>query len=189
MLAVASDICPWCGCQGQFKYHGEYSKYLFDEVLRIFRIRCCCGHTHAVMPSFSVPGQSLGMVAVETYLKRREAGCSRRIAATGLSSEVDWFRTGRRLERALHRLKPIIKAVLPTEDVSSGSIGLALLATMAKTTEHILTTINHRCLAVGVPPLYFARIGGLRFGSNKTGRAISHNKVATRMGVMASNSS
>jgi hypothetical protein len=64
-----------------------------------------------------------------------------------------------------------------------------LLAAMAETTEHILTTMNHRCLAAGVPPLYFARTGGLRFRPNRSGGGISHNSVATRMVDVASNSS
>lgn len=187
ILEVSIQYCPKCCYQGRFKYHGTYEKYLFDQSLYIFRVRCCCGCTHAIMPSFSVPWRSWGMVAVETWLKRREEGLSRRQAALGLPQQVDWSRTGLRLERALHRLEPVIKAALPSDCISIGH-GLALLATMAGTTENILTTMNRRCLAAGIPPLYFARIGGSRCGHNKSGRNFSHDLAATRIGNTVPNS-
>jgi hypothetical protein len=188
MLEVAVQVCPWCGCRGQFKYHGTYNKYLFDKLLEIFRVRCLCKRTHALMPSFSVPWRSLGMAELEAWLKRREDGLSRREAAQGLPTQVDWLRTGSRLEHVMRRMEQILKAALPAACLHAGH-GLALLAAFAGTTEHVLTTINRRCLAAGVAPLYFARIGGIDFGAGKSGIRLSHDPATPQTGKAVPDSS
>jgi hypothetical protein len=92
------------------------------------------------------------------------------------------------LEHALLRLEPVLKAALPVACLSEGH-GLALLAAIAGTTEHILTTMNRRCLAAGIAPLYFARIGGIDFGHGKSGTRLSHDPAATQTGKAVADSS
>lgn len=166
--------CPWCREVGRYQYHGTYQKYWVETPIDIIRVRCQCRHTHAIMPSFSVPWQSLGAAEVETWLHRRDAGASRLKASLGLSPQVDWYRTGRRLERSLDRLLPVIKAVLLVHaDHRLG--GFSLLATVAGSTEQVLYAVNRRCLAAGSVPLCFARTGDLAFARRNAGSRISHD--------------
>jgi len=74
--------CPACQAVGLLRRHACYWKYYYAQRLHI--LRCICGNcrvTHAIIPSFSLPGTSIGTEEAETYLKRREEGQGRARAA------------------------------------------------------------------------------------------------------------
>lgn len=76
-------ICPFCGAKGTCKKRGSYERSLVTfpdgkpEVLRlrIPRVQCTCGKSHALLPDFIVPylSYSLPMILriLSDYLKRR----------------------------------------------------------------------------------------------------------------------
>lgn len=55
--------CPSCGARGQFVPHGRYCRWVIDldgnaPVIRsvsILRVRCSCGHTHALLKDILIP--------------------------------------------------------------------------------------------------------------------------------------
>lgn len=72
-------ICPACESVGDFKYHSKYKKYHYDDLIIIYVLKCCfCKKHHALIPSFSIPGTSLGTEEVEQYVINREEGYSRK---------------------------------------------------------------------------------------------------------------
>ena len=76
-------VCPSCGAKGTCKKRGSYERNLvtfFDEKpqvlrLRIPRVRCLCGKSHALLPDFIVPYLSYALPMVllilSDYFKRR----------------------------------------------------------------------------------------------------------------------
>ena len=76
-------VCPFCGAKGTCKKRGSYERSLVTfpdgkpEVLRlkIPRVQCPCGKSHALLPDFIVPylSYSLPMILLilSDYLKRR----------------------------------------------------------------------------------------------------------------------
>lgn len=76
-------MCPFCGAVGQCRPHGSYHRNLLHfldggtEVLRlrIPRVLCSCGHSHALLPDFIVPylSYSLPMILriLADYFPRR----------------------------------------------------------------------------------------------------------------------
>lgn len=60
---------------GGFSRHGVYEKYHYQRFIPILRVRCLtCRKTHALIPSFSVPGTSIGMKEVESFIFKRAGG-------------------------------------------------------------------------------------------------------------------
>lgn len=55
--------CPACKSKGQFQPHGFYQRYVVDYVhgriiidrKKIQRVKCSCGHTHALLKDFLIP--------------------------------------------------------------------------------------------------------------------------------------
>lgn len=76
-------MCPSCGAVGQCRPHGSYHRnilHFLDGTTQILRIRiqrvlCPCGHSHALLPDFIVPylSYSLPMILriLADYFSRR----------------------------------------------------------------------------------------------------------------------
>ena len=80
MVFPAGVVCPASG-RGVLRRHGLYGKYHRDKSLEILREICpACGITHALIPSFSLPGNSNYTGDVELYLAGRAEGLTRREA-------------------------------------------------------------------------------------------------------------
>lgn len=51
--------CPCCRHSGFMSYYGRYKRHVYIEggkpCIYIQRVRCSCGHTHALLPSSIVP--------------------------------------------------------------------------------------------------------------------------------------
>jgi hypothetical protein len=75
-MSVFGHACPACGVKGKLS---EYASYDRDLVLadgaavyrkiRISRLRCACGRTHAVLPELIVPYRSYSLLFILTALK------------------------------------------------------------------------------------------------------------------------
>lgn len=60
---VYEQMCPFCGATGQCRMHGSYTRNLlhFSDGhtqtfrLKVPRVLCSCGHSHALLPDFIVP--------------------------------------------------------------------------------------------------------------------------------------
>lgn len=75
---LREEYCPHCGRLGRFSRHGVYEKYHYSRLIPIVRVRCrLCRKTHALIPSFSVPGTSIGLQEIESFIFRRAGGASR----------------------------------------------------------------------------------------------------------------
>lgn len=57
------ETCPCCKCKGKCRIHAYYKRYILDfrkgtpycQQIRVMRVMCECGHTHAILPDFIVP--------------------------------------------------------------------------------------------------------------------------------------
>lgn len=60
---LADVNCPACRARGMFKNHGWYSRYVIDlrkgkpetYRIKIYRVKCDCGHTHALLKDTLIP--------------------------------------------------------------------------------------------------------------------------------------
>ena len=92
--SITGIVCPGCLKAEHLVYHASYEKYYYDEHIVIVRLLCTqCGITHALIPSFSLPGTSIGTAEAERYLHTRAEGVSR------MNAGMCFFRT--RDERAV----------------------------------------------------------------------------------------
>jgi hypothetical protein len=69
-FSFSEFLCPFCG--SPVKYHASYEKNLYAKAIDIHRVRCSnseCRHTHAIIPSFSVPGCSIGTKELNFFIK------------------------------------------------------------------------------------------------------------------------
>jgi len=168
--------CPACGSTGRYGRHGFYWKYHYDDQIWILRVRCRrCGVTHAVIPSFSLPGTSIGTREAERYLIARAEGVSRGQAARGLLARG--LKEGypkaleRMLEVAISRGKMLFPAAADPE-----ASGLAWVEALCGATSRPLLSLNQYALEHGVNALCFCRASILVFGRNRIQDQISHNQ-------------
>lgn len=79
---ISTQKCPACGTCGWFKPYSSYTRYVVDWVggepvtyqITILRVKCECGHTHALLKDSLVPycQYSLGFMAqvLKTYFRK-----------------------------------------------------------------------------------------------------------------------
>ena len=167
--------CPACGQEGCLRRHGSYHKYHFQQSIAIVRVRCRrCRCTHALIPSFSLPGSSVGAAEAEGYLIAREGGDGRGRAS------VEILRRGmsegypKHLERMFTAAITRAKALLVGRG-EEGLRGLAWVRSVVGHVEHPLVELNRFCLAHGVNGVCFCRASILIFSSLSVRRGVSHN--------------
>jgi len=91
---MAEVVCPVCSHAENLVYHASYRKYYYNEHIVVVRVMCTnCRVTHALIPSFSLPGTSIGTAEAESYLHERDRGASM------MSAGSCFFRAG--YERAI----------------------------------------------------------------------------------------
>ena len=168
--------CPACGTEGRLDRHGSYHKYHFHKRIRIVRVRCGhCRRTHALVPSFSLPGLSIGSAEAERYLAAREAGASRGCAAGELLACGMNQGYPKRLERMLVTTVTRGKALLAAPGTERLQ-GLAWVRSVVGDVEHPLVELNRFGLAHGVNGICFCRASILLFCPSVRKRRVSHNK-------------
>ena len=146
-------------------YHSSYEKYLYEQRITIRRLRCHgCGHTHAVIPSWSLPDTSVGTAEVERYLMARERGDSRAVALEELSARGMHAGYGKQLERRLQVIVNRAKALWP-QAAAPQLDGLAWIrdACAPRSTATPLLGLNHFCLDHRVNAICCSRISILLF--------------------------
>lgn len=183
---LAARMCPCCRTVGRFARHGAYRKYHFKIQIQILRVRCrCCGVTHALMPSFSLPGTSIGAEEAEAYLKARNEGASRAKAATALREQGMGERYPKALERMLQTAVARGKALLAQVGDARLS-GLPWIVSVCGPTSRPLYEINRVGLEYGVNGLCFCRASILQFRRDRLSDQPSHDRgsvAATNMPI------
>ena len=172
--------CPACGQNGSLHRHGSYHKYHFHQRIAIVRVRCrCCRCTHAMIPSFSLPGSSVGAAEAESYLLAREDGVGRGRASVELLGRGMSEGYPKSLERMFATAITRAKALL----VGRGEDrlwGLAWVRSVVGHVEHPLVELNRFCLAHGVNGVCFCRSSILIFSSLPVRRSVSHKSGSAK---------
>jgi len=148
-------------------------------------VRCRhCGRTHALIPSFSLPGLSVGSAEAERYLEAREAGVGRGCAAAELLAHGMGHGYPKRLERMLATTVTRGKALLAAPGKEQLQ-GLAWVRSVVGEVEHPLVELNRIGLARGVNGICFCRTSILLFCPSFRERQLSHNKGTARQDTSA----
>jgi hypothetical protein len=172
---LAGVICAACGTKGRYGAHGNYFKYHYQEKVQIFRVRCRhCRQTHAVIPSFSLSGTSIGTSEAEQYLFRRQQGASRNKAGKQLFERGMSSSYPKQLERMLHTAVSRAKALLPAVDGTFLS-GLPWIEALCGPTDRPLFSLNRFCLAYGFNAVCCCRSSILVFARTRRIGGVSHN--------------
>ena len=138
-------------------------------------MRCViCRVTHALIPSFSLPGTSIGTEEAEAYLIARAEGVSRAKAGGGLRARGMSEDYPRRLERmfaaAVHIGKALLSGVGEVEQH-----GLAWVGSVCGVSDRPLWGINCFGLDHQVNGLCFCRRWLLAYRRTAVGGQVSHN--------------
>lgn len=110
----SNTICPACQQAGFLKKHAKYEKYYYTVLIPILRCICTfCKTTHSIIPSFSLPGTTVGTEEVEEYLELREQGVGRRCAGKMLlergMSETYCYFLDKTFQRAVAQAKSLFE--------------------------------------------------------------------------------
>ena len=73
---VETELCPSCKRKGDCRIHGYYHRFVIDfcsgtpivSRLKITRVRCSCGRTHAILPDPIIPYASYSLVFIRKAL-------------------------------------------------------------------------------------------------------------------------
>ena len=155
------------------KYHCSYEKYFYKQNIPIIRVRCVagkCNKTHALIPSFSVPGCSTGIKELDTFITLRSQG--KTIGAAG-QCFVDEGMNGDYPEEIHKRLKKRGRVILPVVfgavaqaiDDYAGMI-LRILRFLKLDTSQPASFLNASCLYFRCNPVLFSRFNILLFPKN-----------------------
>ena len=168
-------FCPACGAKNKFRRHSRYTKYYYREELWILRLKCeACGTTHAVIPSFSLPGTSIGTKETEKYLIKRAKGVGRGTAGkillqVGLSEKYQI-----NIDKMFQTSVDQAKAHFPHEGNSTLN-GMEWVKLVVSDPERPLYSLNCFCLEHGVNAVCCTRSSIQTFRVRKAGIRFSHN--------------
>lgn len=173
--------CPCCGEKGRFRRHAQYCKYHFRSRIEILRVRCAsCFVTHALIPSFSLSGTSLGCEEVEDYLVARARGASRGKSAGVLVQHGLAEGCAKRVERMFSVAVAQGKALLPRLGLEQAT-GLAWVESVCGASDRPLYQLNRLGLDHRVNGLCFCRRWLLHFCRAGGSGQSSHNSTSASM--------
>lgn len=169
--------CPACRLAGNLKKLCKYKKYYYQERIEILRLICMvCGTTHAIIPSFSLPGTSIGTKEAEEYIHLREKGLGRKTAGKilllkrGLSLGCLY-----NLEKSFYTATARAKVIFNIAALRPVS-GLSWLRSIVEEAEEgAINNFNHYCLSEGVNAIYLSRVNIIHFKKSKGGKGNSLN--------------
>jgi hypothetical protein len=168
-------LCPACGALDYLKRHAHYRKHYYLEQIQILRVKCSsCGTTHAIIPSFSLPGTSGGTEKVEQYLMSRHEGVGRGTAGRLFQELRVSERYGLQLERMFARSVNQAKALFPHAGEPYLK-GMEWVRSVVEDPSRPLYSLNCFCLQQRVNAVCFCRASILRFRISKAGGRFSHN--------------
>lgn len=66
------ETCPYCGASHSCHTHASYERNLIDFIsgrtvyhsVRVQRVICSCGHTHAILPDLIIPYSTYGLLFI-----------------------------------------------------------------------------------------------------------------------------
>jgi len=185
---ITNYYCPACKSI-DLKNHAQYIKYYYSKRIQILRLRCkACRRTHAVIPSFSLPGTSIGTAEAEQFIMKKEQGSSTYAAANAFKAkEIDIsypYKASTIFTKYFHRAK----ALFP----SYGKVdlhGLAWIKSVVNQENDLLTAFNLFCLSHGVNAVFCNRASILLFKERKPGNKSSHNIPVSKADKKEINSS
>ncbi len=169
--------CPICGAC--VKYHATYEKKLYAKLIDIHRVMCTnsvCGKTHAIIPSFSVPGCSIGIKELNNFINARAEGKTVEDAGqcfinAGMSPDYPES-IHNRLKRYRSRIEtiftPITKFFPDYSSLIQSITGKVIPA----------AKLNHLCKDLGFNPVLFSRINILVFKRNNAEPIFSLNTTS-----------
>lgn len=167
--------CSCCGGAGGFVRHGVYRKYHYNQAITILRVRCrCCGRTHALLPSFSLPGTSIGLKEVELFILRRAQGFSRASASAQLIERGMSESYRRYVERRLSEGILRAKALLPHRGDHSLSPWQWIISA-ADTSDRPVYELNRISVSLGWGALFCALSPAAGRRLERAGKRASHN--------------
>jgi hypothetical protein len=144
--------------------HARYRKYYYRQRIGILRVRCHgCGVTHALIPSFSLPGTSIGTKEAEAYLEGRHRGQSRAKAGRLLAGRAMGERYLKQLERMLARALARAKAIF-RQAADERLEGRTWIDAVCGPTDRPIFELNQYALAHGVNAIFCCRAPILLFG-------------------------
>jgi len=127
------------------------------------------------MPSFSLPGTSIGTEEAEGYLNARERGVGRGAAGKQLVDRGLSSRYPKQLDRMLSIAVTRAKALLPGQPHVLLS-GLQWIRAVTESTQRPLWSVNRLCLSVGLNCICFCRVSILGYSPRSAGDSGSHNR-------------
>jgi hypothetical protein len=128
-----------------------------------------------MIPSFSLPGLSVGSAEVERFLSARETGEGRRTAAAELQARGVSEHYPKRLERMFSTAITRAKASVPASGTEPLQ-GLAWVRSVIGDADHPLVELNRFGLAHGINGICFCRSSVLLFTRHSRRRGVSHKK-------------
>jgi hypothetical protein len=143
-------------------------------IIVIIRLRCKhCGVTHALIPSFSLPGTSIGTKEAELFLNDRAAGLSQATASKYFLSKGLSVKYAAYFEKKVKRCTARMKAILPEKGDTSrhGIEYLKSLMAWADDQEQtgLISSANRICLSHSVNAVFCNRVSILLFVKRKAG--------------------
>jgi hypothetical protein len=142
-------------------------------------LRCICLNcrvTHAIIPSFSLPGTSIGTADAEEYLRRREQGEGRRKASKVFSGHKAMSRNHPAvLDKAFQRAVARAKGIFGGDAVDNRLPETAWIEALTTQSTQPIASLNQYCLEHRVNAICLTRVvihlfsrttGGIRFSLN-----------------------
>jgi hypothetical protein len=176
------------------RHHGRYHKYHRERLIDIVRGVCpVCETTHALIPSFSLPGSSHDTDDVERYLAGRAAGLTRREAGGHFLAEGREVRVLKRIERSFERCARNWSAIFDM-DIPVKHAYATLAAAVEADGAHddgpgVLLAANQHALERGVNAVFASRSCILLFRTGNAGKGIPHDPASARNAPAAPDSS
>lgn len=169
-------------CVSLVKYHGSYEKHLYAKAIDIHRIICLnpeCRHTHAIIPSFSVPGCSIGTKELNYFIKARDRGETVEEAGqcfidAGMSPDYPES-IHKRLKRCRSRIETIFSPLTFLFACYS-----QLILYLSENDIDPVSKLHHLCYERKFNPVLFSRINILAFPENNSTHRFSHNPTCKK---------
>ena len=147
-------------------------------LISILRCKCTyCKTTHAIIPSFSLPGTTIGTEEVEGYLELREQGVGRSRAGEKLlelgMSETYCYYLDKTFKKAVARAKSLFK-----DAGDPRTAGICWIQEVTGNKGHPILSLNQFCIDNGVNAVCFSRTTIIIFRKKRAKNRFSHNALS-----------
>jgi len=147
-------------------------------------LRCICINcrvTHAIIPSFSLPGTSIGTAEAEEYIRRREQGQGRGKASKVFSGDKTMSRNYPAvLDKAFQRAVARAKAIFSGAVVDNRLQGTAWIEALTGQHTQPIASLNQYCLEHQVNGICLTRFNSHLFSHTTGGIRLPLNNGAAR---------